>query len=184
MQRAGCFDKMGVAADRSGHPCRVLGLAALTGVPSLFFISLRLRWAVSCLQCISGSQAPAPVSCLAPGANRPAGQALLLSCRPWCPFSSCPGIQFAAFGCVPCRLLCLNGSTVECHLSSIQPCFLRFAQFGTVECVQVAQLNALRRYDILFIINYQGGIICQYQRQKNEITRIIRQSAIISIFAH
>ena len=36
LQRAGCFDKMGVAADRAATLARVLGLAALTGAKPIF----------------------------------------------------------------------------------------------------------------------------------------------------
>ena len=43
------------------------------------------------------------------------------------------GLLATAPACCPARLLWLHSSTVECRLSSIQPCFLRFAQIGTVE---------------------------------------------------
>ena len=91
-------------------------------------------------------------------------------------------MRFAPFGllatvpaCRPARLLCLHSSTVECHLSSIQPCFLRFAQIGTVEVCTNCTVECLGRMWYF----YKKNTI-----RTKKIVQIYERFTLCSFFVH
>ena len=138
MQRAGCFDKMGVAADRSGHPCRVLGLAALTGAkPIFYFPAVLVGGVVPAMYFKQSSTCAGVMPCArSQSASRSSSFAVVSFMVSFLLLSG-----YSACNPVACRLLCLNGSTQQGHLSSPVACFLRFAQNPVACFVQVALLR-------------------------------------------
>ena len=83
-------------------------------------------------------------------------------------------VRLACCGCIVARL------NASCQ--AFNRAFSVLHKSARLKFVQIARLNVLARCGI-FIKNKTGVIICQSRKQRNEITQIIRRSAIISTCA-